>query len=469
MTNSISMKNKFQLKDIIFFCSTAILLVDQIALSAAVGPYAVFWWLVTLVLFMLPNNLVTAEMGSGYPEQGGIYTWVRDAFGTRWAARITWAYWVNIALWVPSVFIMFAGLLSAMFFPELTLWHQIGIGLFFIAVTCLVNCSPIYFTKIITNTATPLKIIIIVIVGSAGINYGMTNGFATDVSFGAALSNLDAGLAYIPVLVYGCLGLELIMSESNKIVNPQRNIPRAIFATGLLASAFYIFGTLGILAAVPAEKVDIISIFSVTLNELFGDVPMGSTIVTVLGISTLFTFFGTMVAWTSGGNAAMAEAGQEQEMPAVFGKMREKSNAPAGSAILLSCLSGFILVVYGLMAENAEELFWTLFSFSGIIFLLPYIAMHCSFLKFRATKTTPEGAFRIPGGQFVAKLIAFTCIFILCLSILLFFWIPGEPVDYTYVMQIGVGLILTLGYGEILVRVCEKKRNNSPNGETQKA
>ena len=129
MINENNQSDMFRFKDIVLYCIAAILLVDQIALSASVGPYAVFWWVVTLVLFMLPNILVTAEMGSTYPEQGGIYAWVRDSFGTRWAARITWMYWINIVLWVPSVFIMFSGMLSAMFFPDMSLWAQIGIGI----------------------------------------------------------------------------------------------------------------------------------------------------------------------------------------------------------------------------------------------------------------------------------------------------------------------------------------------------
>jgi len=451
MSTENSQRNMFRFKDIVLYCIAAILLVDQIALSASVGPYAVFWWCVTLVLFMLPNLLVTAEMGSTYPDQGGIYAWVRDAFGTRWAARITWMYWINIVLWVPSVFIMFSGMLSSMFFPDMTLWTQIGIGIALCGLLGVTNCMPLSLTKWILALATPLKFIVITIIGVAGLNYGFEHGFANNLSFSAALDDLSAGLAYIPVIVYGCLGLELIMSESKKIINPEQNIPKAMFAAGFLTSIFYIFGTAGILAAIPAEDVEIVSIFAVTLNELFGSSVSGQLVVTILGIATLFTFFATMVAWTLGGNSAMAEAGQEKEMPAVFGIVDKKHGTPVGSSILLSISSALILVIYGFMANSAEELFWTLFSFSAIIFLMPYIAMHCCFLNRRANDPVVR-PFKVAGGAFGAYLVAGICIFILALSILLFFWIPGEPLDVTYVMQVGTGLFITLLIGEILVR-----------------
>ncbi|WP_462158892.1 amino acid permease [Pseudoalteromonas sp. GB56] len=85
MLHTKNLPNMFGFKDMVFYCVSAILLVEQIAMSASVGPYAVFWWLVTVIFFMLPNTMVTSELGASYPEQGGIYAWVRDAFGPRWA------------------------------------------------------------------------------------------------------------------------------------------------------------------------------------------------------------------------------------------------------------------------------------------------------------------------------------------------------------------------------------------------
>jgi glutamate:GABA antiporter len=452
MTQIKKIENMFGYKDMIFYCISAILLVEQIAMSASVGPYAVFWWLVTIIFFMLPNTMVTSELGATYPEQGGIYAWVRDAFGAHWGARITWLYWINIALWVPSVFIMFSGMLSAMFFPDMSLWNQIYIAIFLCSLLALTSSLPLHYTKWLLLVATPLKFLIILTIGAAGINYGLTHGFANDLSFSTSIADLSSGLAYIPVIVYGCLGLELIMSESKKIISPEKNIPKAMFISGAITAFLYIFGTIGVLAAVPAEDVEIVSIFAVTLKELFGGTQIGDILVSLLGVMTLFTFFASMTAWSLGGNAAMAEAGQEKEMPSIFGILTKKHEMPIGSAIILSTTCAVMLVIYGLMAENAEELYWTLFSFGAIIFLMPYIAMHCSFLKLRQRDANIFRPFRVPGGELSAKLIAGLCILILIVSILLFFWVPGEPIDLNYIAQVSVGLFVTLLFGEMLVR-----------------
>ena len=77
---------------------------------------------------MRPYGLITAELGSTYPDSGGIYSWVVRAFGNRWGTRTSWWYWVNVALWVPSVYLMFAAVLKAMFFPDLGFWPQVLIA-----------------------------------------------------------------------------------------------------------------------------------------------------------------------------------------------------------------------------------------------------------------------------------------------------------------------------------------------------
>ena len=75
--------------DMVLFTVSAILLLDTLAAAASIGSSSIFWWLFLGIVFFVPFAMICAEMGCAYPEQGGIYAWVRDAFGERWAARVT--------------------------------------------------------------------------------------------------------------------------------------------------------------------------------------------------------------------------------------------------------------------------------------------------------------------------------------------------------------------------------------------
>src|SRR6185436_7358977 len=105
--------------DMALFTICAILFLDQLTAAASMGVQSIFWWLLTLVLFFIPYGLITAELGSTYPEEGGIYAWVRRAFGPAWAGRAAWLWWVSVAVWLPSVCILLAVIFSDVFAPEM--------------------------------------------------------------------------------------------------------------------------------------------------------------------------------------------------------------------------------------------------------------------------------------------------------------------------------------------------------------
>ena len=95
MNDQINHPKTLKQRDMVLFTVSAILLLDTLTAAASVGASSVFWWVSLGFIFFIPFALICAEMGCAYPEQGGIYAWIRDAFGGRWASRATWAYWVN--------------------------------------------------------------------------------------------------------------------------------------------------------------------------------------------------------------------------------------------------------------------------------------------------------------------------------------------------------------------------------------
>ena len=55
--------------DMTLFTVCAILVMDTLAPSAAIGPSSISWWLITLVLFFIPYGLITAELGTATPSR----------------------------------------------------------------------------------------------------------------------------------------------------------------------------------------------------------------------------------------------------------------------------------------------------------------------------------------------------------------------------------------------------------------
>ncbi|MBN1877136.1 MAG: APC family permease [Anaerolineae bacterium] len=453
------LKKAMRALDMTLFTVCAIVVIDTLAPSAAIGAPSISWWIITLVLFFIPYGLITAELGTTYPEEGGLYIWVRNAFGEKWAARTTWLYWINVALWMPSVYVLFAGMFAQLFAPDMGLWAQIILGIVMSWVTVWIGTRSLHISKWVPNVGAFLKALIMVVIGIGAFIYAGKNGVANDLSFDALLPTLDAGLWFLPVIVYNFMGFELMSGVGDELQEPGKSIPRAIVVSGVLIAVFYLLGTLGMLMAVPLDDLGLVEGIIDTLQIILGDSGVGGFFVTLLGIGALYTFLANMITWTIGANSTAAEAAKENELPQIFGREHPKFKTPVSAFVITGIVSTVVLIIYGFMAGTAEDLFWTLFAFSSMVFLLPYLAMFPAFLKLRQSDPDVTRPYRVPGGNTVAWIFAILCELFILQAVIFFIWIPGEPIDWAFAAPVLIGVILTVIVGEVLLKVAAKEKS----------
>lgn len=437
--------------DLTLFTVCAILVIDQLAASAAIGPQAVFWWIFTMVLFFIPYGLITAELGSAYPDQGGIYAWVRRAFGPHWGGRTAWLWWINVALWQPSVFILFAGIFAALFMPDLGLWPQIAIAVALTWITVWINIVQLDIGKWVPNLGAVFKVAIMLVIGIGGFVYASNHGVANELTLSSMTPSWGASLAFLPVIVYNFMGFELMSGASAEMKNPARDVPLTIAISGILIAAFYLFATIGILIALPLDQIDLVSGIVDTLRVLLGEGGVGGALVIAFGLMALYSFLANMVTWTMGANRSAAEAALDGNLPAMFAKLHAVHKTPASAAIVTGVVTSVVIVIYGLLAADAEDLFWTLFAFSSIIFLLPYLVMFAAFLRLRSIDAATARPYRVPGGKGGAWALAILCMLFIVQAIVFFIYTPGE-FDMEYAASVVIGVLVTLIVGEFLVR-----------------
>ena len=270
-------------KDLVLFTVSAILLLDTLASAASVGVSSIFWWLFLSVIFFIPIALISAEMSCSYPAQGGIYAWIKTAYGSRWAARASWSYWINTAVWIPAISILFAGIFKQMFFPDLSLYGQIGIGLLLTWITVIVNIVSLDVGKLIPDTGAIFKIVIFIVIIVGAFNYVDEHGMANEFTMAALKPDWQASFQYIPAIIYGMLGFELVSASSEEMKDPARDMPKAVLISALIIIVLYVLGTVAMLAAIPAQDINLVEGLMDTLYLLFGQSPAGKTFAMALG------------------------------------------------------------------------------------------------------------------------------------------------------------------------------------------
>ena len=445
--------------DMTLFTVCAILVIDQLAASAAIGVQSIFWWVFTLILFFIPYGLITSEVGSSMPQEGGIYAWVRRAFGPIWAGRTAWLWWVNVAFWMPSVYILFAGILAQLVFPEMSLFTKMAMTLGLIWLTVGINVITLEVSKWVPNIGAMFKVVIMLAIGIGGVAFATQNGVANRFTLQAMAPSWGVSLAFLPVVLYNFLGFELMSGAGEEMKNPARDVPRSILISGLLISFFYIFATLGILLALPAKDIGLIDGLIDTFRRLFGSTSVGTSFVTLLAGMVLYTLIANMVTWTIGANRSAAEAANNGDLPAIFAKMHPKFKTPTSSAMIGGLIGTVVLVIYGLMAKSAEDLFWSTFAFSSVVFLLPYFLLFASFLKLRRSEPDLARPYKVPGGYPVALFLSVICMAFIAQGIMFLIYKPGAftPV---YALSILGGVLVTIVVGEVLVRASIKHAQN---------
>ena len=449
LTGSHQHKRTLGVGDMTLFTVSAILLLDTLSASASIGVSSITWWGILGVLFFIPYGLISSELGTAYPEQGGLYAWVRDTLGARWGTRVTWLYWLNTILWNASIFVLFAGVLAQMFFPEMSLVTKLVIAIFINWVVILITTFSLSIGKWVPNAGGVIKMLAFAALMLGGVAYATRGAapLANDFSLSSFVPQWGASAQYVSIIIYGMLGFELMSSASEEMKNPVRDVPRAIFWSGLIIWCSYVLGTFAILTAIPVDDIDLVEGLVDTFRLLFGASPMGATAASLLGVMVMITFFSNGVTWAIGCSRAAAEAAIDGELPKFLAKEHPVSGTPVGAAVTMGAATTGVLLAYGLMARSNEELFWQLFAASAVLFILPYVGAVAAFWYARRHDAGRPRPFRVPGGPLVANLITVVCIFLLLVTALLFMYVPSVGFDWPVV----IGSVGSIMIGEVMI------------------
>ena len=87
--------------------------------TALFGSQLIAFFLLGALFFLIPTALVSAELASGWPKQGGIYIWVREAFGKRVGFLAIWLQWIENVIWYPTILSFVAGTVGYLIDPAL--------------------------------------------------------------------------------------------------------------------------------------------------------------------------------------------------------------------------------------------------------------------------------------------------------------------------------------------------------------
>lgn len=250
-------KKKFRLTDAILAVICVVFVAEAAAPVASIGNSQYFWWIFMIIAFLLPYGLISSELGTTYNGDGGMYDWIRTAYPKgKTAGRAAWYYWINFPLWMASLAVLCPDLITMITGITFGVVPALLIQLAFIWIVVLISFFPAGDSTWILNGGAIIKVLLAVVMGGLGIYGAITHGVANPYTLSSLLPSFDINsLSFISVIIFNCLGFEVICTFAGDMENPKKQIPKAIITGGLVIAAIYLFCAFGIGAAIPADKI----------------------------------------------------------------------------------------------------------------------------------------------------------------------------------------------------------------------
>ena len=456
----IKKKKKFRLFDAVLATVCITLVAESVAPTASIGNSQYFWWILLLVAFCLPYGLISAELGSTYTSDAGMYSWVKRAFGKRWASRVAWYYWINFPLWIASLATAITDVVLSAFNVELSIWWILIIQVAYTWIVSILGCFRISENKWVVNFGTFCKILFMVGLGALGIYVACTYGLANEYTIASMFPSLDfVGIGFVAVIIFNFIGFEVVSTFADDLENPKKEIPKAVILGGLLMALFYLLPSFGINVAIPVADIPtstgITESFAILLAKIGVAPEITNIIIIAVGILFIYTMVANIVSWNFGVNSVAKYSAEDGGLPKVFAKTN-KHGVPYMASIINGVVATIIVVIGLLIPEGAADIFWTFFSFSLITLLLSFLPFFPAFLKLRKLDPNIERPYKISGGKLKLTLMTYVPLVLLILGIFftLFPEFNIEMLQYQWPLLVGV--VLSVVVGEIIAYNCAK-------------
>jgi len=406
---------------------------------AGYGLPSVVLYIIPAVLFMVPTALVAAELATGW--KGGVFIWVREAFGERWGFVAIWLQWVQNVVWYPTQIAFIAVSLSYVL-GRGTLANNgvyvagVIIVLYWVS-TLITLAGGNLFAKVgswsgIIGTLFPAALLIIF--GAAWLISGTPS--QTELTTSAILPPWT-GLASIVLIVSNVLayaGMEVNAVHANDLADPGRGYPRTVLISAVVILAIFILPTLAIAVAVPKASLGVVDGINLAFKTFFDHwhLAWGTPVISLL---IALGAFASVVTWIAGPSKGLLAAARTGLLPPA---LQRRNGAGVQRSILL--LQGVIVTILALLfvvIPNGNTAFVTLIDMAAALYLIMYMMLFAAALRLRATRPQVQRTYRTPamglvaGVGFVACAVAFVLSFV-------------RPSGFTGLSTVGYALVVGL-------------------------
>jgi basic amino acid/polyamine antiporter, APA family len=345
---------------------------------------ALLVWFMAGVLSLL-GALTYGELSATDPEAGGIYVYIRDAFGRFPAFLYGWTLLLMISGGaIATLAVAFSSYLNQLFPISGVAAKLVSIAM--IAVITVINVRGTRQSSDVQNVTTAIKVGGILIMGVflvfAGNGFqGTADSFWPDTFEPSILAGVLT--AMIGVL-WAYEGWQYVTFSAGEVKDPQRNFPRGIAVGTLALIGIYCFANIAYIAALGPERVAAsTTVAADAVGALLG--PTAAKLIAVTILISMFSAANSILLTTPRVYYAM---GRDRIFFSKLAEVHPRFGTPA-IAVIVQAIWSMLLAATGTFNQLL-----TYVVFTGWIF---YALGAASIFVLRRKRPDAPRPFRVPG------------------------------------------------------------------------
>lgn len=416
---------------------------------ALFGSPLIFFFLIGAFCFLVPSAMVSAELATGWSKTGGVYIWVKEAFGKKCGLLAIWFQWIENVIWYPTILSFIAGSIAYIFSPSLAAnkYYLMSVIVATFWVVSLLNLRGIKLSARFSSVCGILGLIVpmsmVVLLGVVWVLMGQPLQIQFDLSAMAPNFHDPSILVSLTAIVLCFCGMEIATVHSQDVKNPKRDYPRALKFSVIFIMLTMLLGALAIAVTVSSNQLSLVSGISQSLQIYLNAYHMG-WLTPVVMFLVLFGILGSLSNWIIAPSRGMQIALNDLKIfPSLVKENRFLVPTPLiiYQAVIVTLLAGVFLL---LPSVNAS--YWILTAMTAQLYMGMYILMFAAAIALRYRRPEVERAYRIPGGKPGVWIVSGVGLVISVITIIIGFFPPqglnvGSLWHYEAIMTIGLFLM----------------------------
>jgi amino acid transporter len=431
--------------------------------AAKLGQAHLFFWLLAILLFYIPQAAVVIYLNRLMPLEGGIYQWAKLGFSEFAGFMVAWNLWLLsitvIALggMFVTTNISYAIGESAAWMPN-NKWCVSFISCALVAGLGWTGVRGLSLGKWVHNIGAFAMLLVygaLIVLPFISLARGELKHYQPLQIVAPTISIFYCFNVFSKLAVGALSGFEYVAILAGETRAPARDIGRSVIIASPIIALMFILGTGSVLAFIGNNPIDLIGPVPQTLQLGLRSFPVAGVIASIgILLMTVRSISSTSVHLTGSSRLPMV-AGWDQLLPAWFSRLHPRYSTPVNSILFVGALT-LMIGISSQIGAGIQEAFQLVDNAANVFYGIVYLVLFAlPIAGTRAIRTGAPAWLRVAAGCGCG-----VCMFAIFFTI---YPIIDVPSPLLFAVKIITVTLIANGVGILIFTVGEKRRRAALN------